>query len=97
MVWRGWPYSKAALLIFGLGLVLGLAVVSAELRDLARVASLAMALGIVALPVAIVMDLRRRKPAAKPKTRAPRRRSTPAKRAKPSAKGKSAPRRRRKS
>jgi hypothetical protein len=53
-------YSKWALLIFGAGLVLGLAVVAAKLPSLARVASLAMAAGIIALPFAAAVDWRRR-------------------------------------
>jgi hypothetical protein len=71
-------WSRAALLVFGAGLLLGLAVVSAELRGLARVASWTMALGLAALPVAIVADLRRREPASKPRARK-RRGSAPAK------------------
>jgi hypothetical protein len=53
-------YSKRALLIFGTGLVLGLVVVAARVPGLARVASLAMAAGIVALPFAVFADWRRR-------------------------------------
>ena len=55
-------YSKFALLLFGAGLLLGLAVVSAKLQGFGRVASLAMAAGIVLLPIAAVADLRRRQP-----------------------------------
>jgi hypothetical protein len=81
-------YSKLALLVFGAGCVLGLVVVAVELPGLARVASLAMALGIAALPVTILMDLRRRSPAAKPAPRR-KRRGTPTKRRKPTAKARS--------
>jgi hypothetical protein len=83
-------YSKFALLLFGAGLVLGLAVVSAQLQGLFRVASLAMAVGIVLLPLAFVADWRRKlagavprrkKAAATPKRRpAPSRRRAPRKR-----------------
>jgi hypothetical protein len=52
-------YTKLALLIFGFGLVLGLVVVVAELKALERVASGTMALGIVAIPISILADLRR--------------------------------------
>ena len=53
-------YSKWALLLFGAGALLGLAVVSAGLPKLGRVASLAMAAGIVLLPVGFIADWRRR-------------------------------------
>ena len=49
-------YTKAALLVFGLGLVLGLVVVAGELSGFERVASGVMALAIVSLPVALVAD-----------------------------------------
>ena len=52
-------YTKMALVIFGFGLVLGLVVVVAELKALERVASGTMALGIVAIPIGILADLRR--------------------------------------
>jgi hypothetical protein len=57
-------YSKRALMIFGAGLVLGLVVVAAELPGLARVASVAMALGILLLPLALVADWRSAGPIA---------------------------------
>jgi hypothetical protein len=60
MALPGLRYSKIALLTFGAGLVLGLAVVAAKLPSLARVASLAMAAGIVALPFTAAADWRRR-------------------------------------
>ena len=55
-------YSRWALLIFGAGALLGLAVVSAELPRLGRLASLTMAAGIALLPVALIADWRRRAP-----------------------------------
>jgi hypothetical protein len=66
-------YSKTALLLFGAGLVVGLAVVSVPLPRLARVASIAMALGIAALPATLMVDWRRRTSGATP---APKRRRT---------------------
>jgi hypothetical protein len=63
-------YSRYALLLFGAGMLLGLVVVSAKLPGLERVASLAMAGGIVLLPVATVADWRRRVPRPRPKARA---------------------------
>ena len=53
-------FSKTALLLFGAGLLLGLIAIAGELRWLERAASFAMAFGIAALPVTIVLDLRRR-------------------------------------
>ena len=85
-------YSKWSLLLFGAGMVLGLAVVSARLSGLARVASLAMAGGIVLLPVAFVADwrrkavsvvTRRKKPAARPRRAAAARPGTAPRRAAP--------------
>jgi hypothetical protein len=49
-------YTKAALLVFGLGLVLGLVVVAGELPGFERIASGVMALAIVSLPVALIAD-----------------------------------------
>jgi hypothetical protein len=49
-------YTKAALLLFGLGLALGLVVVAGELPGFERVASGVMALGLVLLPFALVAD-----------------------------------------
>jgi hypothetical protein len=69
MLLSGMRYTKAALLIFGAGSVLGLVVVSVKLPGLARLASAAMAVGIAALPVAIIVDLRRKTPAAPAKRR----------------------------
>jgi hypothetical protein len=52
-------YTKIALLAFGFGLLLGLVVLGAEIKSLARVASGLMALGIAAIPVGMVADWRR--------------------------------------
>jgi hypothetical protein len=49
-------YTKFALLIFGLGLVLGLVIVAGEFARLERVASAVMALGLVLVPVALFAD-----------------------------------------
>jgi hypothetical protein len=51
-------YTKIALLTFGLGLLLGLLVIAAEIKSLGRVASALMALGIAAIPIGIIADLR---------------------------------------
>ena len=52
-------WTKTALLAFGLGLLLGLVVLGAEIKSLARVASGLMAVGIAAIPVGMVADWRR--------------------------------------
>ena len=52
-------YTKIALLAFGFGLLVGLAVVGAEIKSLARVASGLMALGIAAIPIGMAADWRR--------------------------------------
>jgi hypothetical protein len=52
-------YTKSGLLVFGLGLLLGLVVLAAEIKPLERVASGAMALGIAAIPVGMIADWRR--------------------------------------
>ena len=52
-------YTKAALLAFGCGLLLGLVVIAADVKSLERVASGLMALGIAAIPVGMVADWRR--------------------------------------
>jgi hypothetical protein len=69
MAFRGLRYSKWALLVFGAGMLLGLVVVSVRLPEFARVASVTMALGIAALPVALIADWRRKPPAAPVKRR----------------------------
>jgi hypothetical protein len=88
-------YTKTALLMFGAGLLLALAVVAAELDGLERVASAVMAVGIAAVPVGMAVDWRlatraaRRPPKrrGKPRTRraasATRRRPGPRKPARP--------------
>ena len=87
------PYTKVALLIFGLGVVSGLVVVAGEFARLERVASTVMALGLVLLPVALIADTcgaailawivahfsRGKRAKARPKSRpAARRRKSPA-------------------
>jgi hypothetical protein len=52
-------YTKAALLVFGCGLFLGLVVIAGEIKSLQRVASGLMALGIAAIPVGMAVDWRR--------------------------------------
>jgi hypothetical protein len=49
-------YTKAALLIFGLGLVTGLVVVVGELSEWEYLASFMMALGLVLLPLGLFAD-----------------------------------------
>ena len=49
-------YTKLALLVFGLGLVLGFALIIAEMPTLALIASAIMALGLIGLPAALVAD-----------------------------------------
>jgi uncharacterized membrane protein len=51
-------YTKTALLTFGVGLVLAVIVVAAELDGLQRVASAVMAIGIAGIPVAMIVDWR---------------------------------------
>jgi hypothetical protein len=80
-------YSKSALLVFGAGLVIGLVVVAAEVPVLARVASLAMAAGIVALPFTLIADWRRRIPSPKPAARRQRRKSAGKRKAVPARRG----------
>ena len=75
-------YAKMALLAFGLGLLLGLVVIVAEIKALERFASGLMALGIAAIPFGVVADWWRaarawlRKP--KRRTKAQVRRALPA-------------------
>jgi hypothetical protein len=49
-------YTKAALLIFGLGLVIGFVVVVGEFSDWEYLASFVMALGLVLLPLGLFAD-----------------------------------------
>src|SRR5436190_17426126 len=51
-------YAKAALLLFGLGTLLGLVVVAAEMPRFERVASAAMALGLLLVPIGLFIDFR---------------------------------------
>jgi len=51
-------YTKAALLIFGVGIVLAMIVVAAEIKPMQRIASTAMAFGIAAIPVGMAVDWR---------------------------------------
>ena len=51
-------YTKIALLTFGVGLVLGLAVVVADVAPLARAASGLMALALFAIPLGMIVDWR---------------------------------------
>ena len=68
-------YTKIALLTFGAGLVLGLAVVVIEIDWLSRVASGLMALGLMTIPMGMIVDWRlatksaRRPPKARGATR----------------------------
>jgi hypothetical protein len=51
-------YTKAALLIFGVGLVLAIIVVAADIMPMQRIASTAMAVGIAVIPVGMAVDWR---------------------------------------
>ena len=84
-------YTKIALLTFGAGLVLGLAVVVLGWDPIGRVASGLMALAIIAIPVALVVDWRATRRPVPPPAR--RRVKTPPRRA--SARAKPATTRRR--
>jgi hypothetical protein len=50
------PYTKGALLVFGLGLLLGFGLIVAEMPTLALIASGIMALGLTDLTFALVAD-----------------------------------------
>ena len=97
-------YTKTALLVFGLGLIIGFVVVVGEFSDWERPAAAIMALGLVLIPVGLfadghgmaavrwIIDRCRRK--KRPRTRAKSRR--PAVRRKPPARAPArAPRRKR--
>ena len=49
-------YTKVALLVFGLGLVIGFGLIVAEVPSFGLIGSAIMALGLVGLPVALVAD-----------------------------------------
>jgi len=86
-------YTKAALLIFGLGLMTGFVVVVGEFSEWERLAAAIMALGLVLIPIGLFADghgmaaIRwivarfRRKKRARPRTKA---RRPPARRKPPS-------------
>ena len=81
----GMRYTKAALLIFGIGILLGLAVVAAEIGGIERVASGVMAIGLVLVPIGLVADGRaaailrlRRRAKSRRAARRQRRRRLPA-------------------
>jgi hypothetical protein len=78
-------YTKAALLVFGLGLVTGFVVVVGEFFEWERPAAATMAIGLVLIPVGLFADghgmaairwvvarfRRRQRPKARPKPRRP--------------------------
>ena len=70
-------YTKIAILVFGLGLVVGLLVIGAEIKRLERVASGLMALGVGALPVGMIVDWRRAVKAAARGAKDAQRRAAP--------------------
>ena len=80
-------YTRLALLTFGAGLLLGLVVVAANLSGVARIASLAMAAGVVLLPFALIADWWRHRPwndlKPKPKARATKKRAASRQRPRP--------------
>jgi hypothetical protein len=63
-------YTKAGLLAFGFGLLLGLIALAGEFTSLERIASGLMALGIAGIPIGMVADWRR---ATRGAARSPRR------------------------
>jgi hypothetical protein len=85
LIWQRMRYTKAALLTFGAGLVLGLIAVAAEIHPIQRIASTAMALGIAAIPIGMAVDWRLATRAVRPTSRrrakaGTRRNVTPARR-----------------
>ena len=98
-------YTKAALLVFGLGLVTGFVVVVGEFVAWERVASAVMALGLVLLPVALFADghgmaairwtMSRFSRGKRKKARSKTRSASPRRRAPPRTAASRAPRRRR--
>jgi hypothetical protein len=97
-------YTKAALLVFGLGLIAGFVIVVGEFSEWERLAAAVMALGLVMLPVGLFADghgmaairwlVRRFRRKQRPKSRAKSRRP-PARRKPPSRSPARAPRRKR--
>ena len=85
-------YTKGALLIFGAGLLLGLAVVTFQLTPLGRAASGLMAFGLLAIPLGLVLDGRRRLRARQP---APKKRRQGARRGPAATRRRAQPRKRR--
>ena len=85
--------TKRALLIFGAGLLLGLLVVTFQLRPLERIASGLMALGLAAIPLGLVLDWRRAAAGRKPKP-LPEKRRRGARRAPARARGRTRPKKR---
>jgi len=78
-------YTKLALLTFGVGLVLALVAVAIDIVQMQRMASIAMALGIAAIPIGMAVDWRLATRAPRPTSRRPskagmRRSVTPARR-----------------
>jgi hypothetical protein len=90
---RALRYTRAALLVFGLGLALGFVVVVGEFR-FGRIASIVMAFGLFALMPAFVADLRALVLRAWTALRRPRRRKASAARGRARAKARPPPRRR---
>jgi hypothetical protein len=82
-------YTKIALLTFGAGLVLGLAVFVIEIDWLSHAASGLMALGLMAIPIGMIVDWRlatktaRRPPKAREATRARPKAAQPRRSARP--------------
>jgi hypothetical protein len=97
-------YTKAALLVFGLGLVVGFVVVVGEFSEWERLAAAIMALGLVLIPIGLFADghgmaaircvvarfRRKKRPRPRAKSRRP-----PARRKPPGRKPSRAPRRKR--
>jgi hypothetical protein len=85
-------YTKIALLIFGLGMILGLVIVAGEFSQWEWAASAVMALGLLLIPLALFADgrgmvlmrwlaarfSRRKRPKPRAKPRSPVRRKKPA-------------------
>ena len=72
-------YTRKALLVFGAGLLIGLAVVSANISGIGWVASTLMALGLALIPLAIFSDWWSHRPWRKSKARKNKRKPAPRK------------------